>query len=139
MPTFTAVSSTKEYIVFFDGICSLCNGFIDFLIKRDKHNRLQYASLQGETAQSKLPTEMVERLKTIVYYEDGRLFTESDAAIQIMIRLGGFWKIAYILKIFPALLRNWFYRLIARNRYKWFGKRDSCRMPTPEERLKILP
>ncbi len=133
------MSAVNEHIVFFDGMCSLCNGFVDFLIKRDKQNRLQFASLQGTTAHSKVPQELRDRLKTIVFLDNGSLLSESDAAIAIIIRLGGLWKSAAILKIVPRFLRNPVYRLIAKNRYKWFGKRETCRMPTLEERLKILP
>jgi len=129
----------KEYIVFFDGVCSICNGFVDFLIKRDKQNNLQYSSLQGTTARSKVPADLRDRLKTIVFYDNGVLLSESDAVLQILIRLGGGWKVVVILKIFPKFLRDAMYRFIAKNRYKWFGKRDTCRMPTKEERLKILP
>lgn len=130
---------TAEHIVFFDGVCSLCNSFIDFLIKRDKLHILQYSSLQGETALQKVPNEVRERLKTIVFYDNGQLFFESDAVLQIFYRLGGAWKLLVVLKIFPKIIRNPFYRFVARNRYKWFGKRDTCRMPTEKERLKILP
>lgn len=128
-----------EYIVFFDGICSLCNRFVDFLSKRDKKEQLKYSSLQGKTALTKVPDELREQLKTIVFYKNGELLYESDAAIEIISVLGGIWKLSLILKVFPKFIRNPIYRVIARNRYKWFGKRDTCRMPTPNERLKILP
>ncbi len=118
-------------VILFDGVCNLCNGFVRFVLKRDKKKVFQFASLQSKygTALStyfKLPTSNPE---TIVLYDGENIFTESDAVIKIVSSLYGIWKSTIILKIVPGFIRNWFYRLIARNRYKIFGKKDQCMMP----------
>lgn len=131
-------ASVKSQIIFFDGICNLCNGTVDFIIKRDKKNSFRFASLQSEIAESYLPDPMLSSLSSIVLYADGKLYTESDAAIYIAAQLGGIWSIFKIFFIVPKFLRDGIYRLISKNRYKWFGKRNTCRLPTAEESLRFL-
>ncbi|MEO0337146.1 MAG: DCC1-like thiol-disulfide oxidoreductase family protein [Pseudomonadota bacterium] len=124
-------------ILFFDGVCNLCNGFIDFLVTRDRDRKLLYAPLQGEAAKRLVP-EHTEELKSVVLYKEGRVHVESDAALLTLAELGGVWKLCKIFFVFPAFLRNFVYRLIAKNRYKLFGQKDTCRLPTPEERTLFL-
>lgn len=128
----------EKNIVFFDGVCGLCNSFIDLLMREDKKNVLAFAPLQGETAKATIPGINPSELKTIMYHSRGRLLEKSDAVLQILADIGGIWKIAVIFKVIPAGIRNRVYDIIARNRYKWFGKKESCRMPTKEEREKLL-
>jgi predicted DCC family thiol-disulfide oxidoreductase YuxK len=126
-------------IVYFDGVCGLCNYFIDFLVRQDKHNKLLFAPLQGETAAKKLGINPAQEFNTIIFDKNGKLFYKSGAGLRILYAAGGIWKLLIVLLIFPPFLRNFVYDIIANNRYKWFGKKESCRMPTKEERVKFLP
>ena len=128
-----------ENIVFFDGVCGLCNYFVDFIIRQDKHNQLLFAPLQGETAAKKLNLNQAKNFDTVIFSKNGKLHFKSGAGIRILYTAGGFWKISIVLLIIPPFIRNFVYDIIANNRYKWFGKKESCRMPTKEERAKFLP
>jgi len=121
-------------IVFFDGVCGLCNHFVDFLVKRNKNGQLKFSPLQGSTAQKLLSEEYTQNMGTIVYYRKGEILTKSTAALRVYADLGGIRSVVFILFIFPGFIRNAIYDYIARNRYKWFGKKESCRIPKPEER-----
>lgn len=121
-------------IVFFDGVCGLCNHFVDFLVKRNKRGQLKFSPLQGSTAQKLLSEEYTQNMGTIVYYRKGEILTKSTAALRVYADLGGIRSVVFILFIFPGFIRNTIYDCIARNRYKWFGKKESCRIPKPEER-----
>ena len=129
-----------ESVVFFDGVCNLCNGTVQFLLKIDKHQRLQFGSLQGETAKRILPTYQIstEKLSSIIFIHQNKVYTESTAVLEIFRIIGGFWTIFYIFRIIPAFIRNGIYKWVARNRYHWFGKRSSCRIPTLSERGRFL-
>lgn len=129
----------NQNIVFFDGVCGLCNFFVDFTIRKDKHNRLLFAPLQGETAAKELNIKSGQSFDTVIFSKNGKLFFKTGAALRILYTIGGLWKIAIVLLIFPPFIRNFVYDLIASNRYKWFGKKESCRIPTKEERAKFLP
>jgi len=132
--------SDKEYaIVYFDGVCGLCNKFVNFLFRKDaKKNRLRFATLQGETAKQLHLTE-TEKMQSIVFEEDGILYRKSTAAIKILLVIGGGWKLMYLCYVFPRFLRDFVYDVVAANRYKWWGKMDACRLPTMEEVAKFLP
>jgi len=127
----------KHPVVFFDGVCSLCNGFIDFLIKVDENNTLRFAPLQGRTARDILGKERVGTLDSIVMVDSG-VFERSDAVLRIFQRLGGPYRLLTVFRLVPRPLRNWAYDHIANNRYRLFGKKDTCRVPTPEERALFL-
>jgi len=121
-------------IIFFDGECILCNGFVDFLIKKDKKNQLKYASLQGKTAQELLSKDIVAG-KTVVFYTNRKLKIKWAAISSIASNL----PFPYNLFSISILLPNFIYDIIANNRYKWFGKKQICRIPTQKDRGKILP
>jgi predicted DCC family thiol-disulfide oxidoreductase YuxK len=125
-------------ILFFDGVCVLCNGFADFILKQDRGRTLHLASLQGETAAAMLPEEMRTHMQSVIFVHQGKTYTQSEAVIRILMQMGGFYSIAMILLIVPSFLSNAMYRYISRNRYAWFGKRASCRMPVPEEMNRFL-
>lgn len=125
-------------VVFFDGVCHLCNGFVESIISRDKSHFLFFAPLQGSTAEQLLSTNDRSKLDTIVYFENGKTYYRSAAILKILISLGGLYKLFSIAWIIPTPLRDIFYNLIAKNRYSWFGKRDFCRLPTQEERRYLL-
>ena len=133
-------------IVFFDGYCGLCSGTVDFLIKRDTKRKLRYSPLQGETAKLKLTTSEIEDLDTVIVFRETNEPTtteklrKSAAILAALKELGGVYAvIAAALSIFPKYFSDTIYDLIAKNRFKLFGRRDSCRAPTKEERELFLP
>lgn len=127
-------------VVFFDGVCNLCNGFVDALMREDQEEVLKYASLQGDTARSLgLGIPEGEGAKaSVVVVEGDRRYTESDAVLRIMAALGGVWRLGTIAQVLPKGLRDSAYHWVARNRYRLFGRRDSCRLPTAAERRFFL-
>lgn len=131
-------SAAKTNIVFFDGNCGLCNSFVDFLMKEDRNDILKYSALQGETAKSYINTIDSSNLKTVIFFSEGKIFTKSDAIIEIFKSMGGIWRLFVVLKIFPKKFRDFFYEIIAANRINWFGQMETCRMPTEKERDKLL-
>ena len=125
-------------VVFFDGVCNLCNGFVDWLIRMDKHGRLKFASLQGRAAGELLGPE-ADGLASIVVVREGQLYRESDAILVIGESLGGIHAFfAKLSALLPRRLRDAIYRFVAKRRYRIFGKRDTCRVPTAEERKRFL-
>lgn len=134
------MSQNKKNIIFFDGVCNLCNGAVTFIIKRDKKNQFHFASLQSEFARDFLSgyPELPPDLDSIVYVEGGKMYYKSIAAIKIALKLGGIYKMALIFRVLPRKLSNWLYDYIARNRYKWFGKRESCMVPDPSLQSRFL-
>jgi predicted DCC family thiol-disulfide oxidoreductase YuxK len=131
--------STRS-IILFDGVCNLCNGFVQFVIARDRSARFSFASLQSDAAARLLArtTATGSRGDSIVLLDRGRLFTQSTAALRIARELGFPWTLAYILVGVPRPLRDWVYDVVARNRYRWFGKRDVCFVPTPDLKRRFL-
>ena len=128
----------KEPVLFFDGVCGLCNRAVDFLLKIDKQHKLHFAPIQGETAKDVLPENLTENLDTVILYEKEKLYYKSDAALRSLKISGGWWRYLYYFKFLPRFIREFIYDIIAENRYDWFGKRDACRLPTPEEKKYFL-
>lgn len=127
-------------IVFFDGVCGLCNRSVDFLLRRDSNAVFQFAPLQGETARTRFPFVSDESLQTIILLDEQGVHRRSTAVVRILWRLGGAWKIAAVmLWLIPKPVREIGYRLVAKFRYRLFGKREACRLPTPAERERLLP
>lgn len=127
-------------IVFFDGECNLCNGFVDLLLKLDPAGQMWIAPLQGETAAQLLPPLPTDvEAWSMFYLDQTGLYDQSDAALKVAERLGGLWSIVAALQVIPQPIRNVVYRTVASNRYRWFGKRATCRVPTEEERSRFLP
>lgn len=127
-----------QTILFFDGVCGLCNRSVDFLIRRDKHNRLLFAPLQGQTAKEMLPEKAITDLNSMALLDNGHLYYKSTAVLRSVKRMGGLWSIFSAFLLIPAFLRDPIYNLVAQFRYRVFGKKESCRIPTPDERNKIL-
>jgi predicted DCC family thiol-disulfide oxidoreductase YuxK len=127
-------------IIFFDGVCNLCNGFVNFIIPRDQKNRFQFSSLQSAKAQIILKDYhyFIDDISTVILLEDGQLFTQSTAVLKIVRKMSGLWPLLYAFIIIPKPIRDFLYKRIANNRYRLFGKRDSCRMPSPELKSKFL-
>ena len=136
---FPPRKSSEPGVVFFDGVCGLCNSSVDFILEIDRAGVMRYAPLQGETAGRLLPAELTEDLNSMAFRDSqGRLFTRSDAILRIGVELGGMWRAGAIGLLIPRAWRNRLYDWVAENRYRWFGKHDACRMPTPEERELFL-
>jgi predicted DCC family thiol-disulfide oxidoreductase YuxK len=139
-------------IVFFDGYCGLCNGFVDFLIARDVSNRLRFAPIQGVTAATLIPEDAVAdgnrnenpdgvspAPRSIVLCKNGRILRKSDAVLGVLCGLGGVWKSVRILNLVPRSVRDFVYDGVAANRYRWFGRRTTCRAPAGREWERFLP
>lgn len=121
-------------IVLFDGVCNLCNGAVQFIIARDKHQDFRFASLQSTFGQQY--QEQVGEVDSILLVEEGQVYQKSTAALRIARKLNGLWPMLFVFIIIPPFLRDFIYDIIARNRYRWFGKKESCWLPTPD--LKAL-
>ena len=132
------MADPNQPIIFFDGVCGLCNGFVDWMMLRDKSGLYRFATLQGKTAASLLKKEYTEDLKTIILSRTHQSYYKSGAVLRAVAGLGGFWSTASIFLILPRFIRNKVYDWIAANRYQWFGKKDQCRLPTLEERGRFL-
>jgi predicted DCC family thiol-disulfide oxidoreductase YuxK len=127
-------------LVLFDGVCNLCNGTVNFIIDRDPAGYFRFAPLQSAVAQEHLSGTAAAGadLDTIVLIEDGSAYVRSTAALRIARRLTAPWPLLYLFVAVPRPLRDAVYRLVAANRYDWFGKRDECRLPTPGLRERFL-
>jgi predicted DCC family thiol-disulfide oxidoreductase YuxK len=129
-------------VVFFDGVCNLCNGTVQFLIDRDKRELLRFAPLQSEAAKAMLEGRDLDRtresLDSVLLLEGDTLYARSDAALRIARRLSGAWPVLYVLILVPRFLRDAIYDFIARRRYRWFGRTEACRVPTPALRARFL-
>ena len=130
--------SEDKQIIFFDGVCNLCNAFVDFLLKRDQDQLFLFAPLQGRSAAQKLPDEVVGGLKSVSLWSQGQVFQKSDAALMILQQLGGAWWCMRVFWAVPSPLRDLVYDLVAAKRYALFGRRETCRLPTPAERARFL-
>ncbi len=129
----------EKSIIFFDGICNLCNGSVQFVIERDKQDQFKFAALQSDFAKLELVKYKLDVTKgdSFVLLENGKVYEQSTAALRVAKHLGGGWPLLYAFIIFPAFIRNGVYAYIAKNRYKWFGKQESCWVPTPELKAKF--
>ena len=130
----------KSPIVLFDGVCNFCNYWVNFIIKHDKKGQLRFASLQGEYGQLMQAKFNLDntKLDSVILVLNDQVYLYSDAVIGIGQQLGGIFKLALIFKIIPRPILDYIYKFIAKNRYRWFGQRDSCMMPTPELKNKFL-
>jgi predicted DCC family thiol-disulfide oxidoreductase YuxK len=133
-------SLAEAPIVFFDGVCGFCNASVNQLLRWDRHGVLRFAPLQGETATELLSAEQRTDLKSLVLLAGGRTWVRSAAVVQILLRLPG-WPalLGRLLWCVPLPLRDLGYRIVARFRYRIFGRRETCRMPSPAERGRFLP
>ncbi|SDZ55724.1 Predicted thiol-disulfide oxidoreductase YuxK, DCC family [Rhodonellum ikkaensis] len=124
----------------FDGVCNLCNNSVDFVIQRDKKNRFKFGALQDVATKTLLKDYSIdsEYLDSLVLISGDQVYYKSSAALQIAKNLGGFWTFLYGLSVIPKFIRDPIYDWIAVNRYKWFGKKETCRLPSPEEKEKFL-
>ncbi|AMQ57984.1 thiol-disulfide oxidoreductase DCC family protein [Algoriphagus sanaruensis] len=130
----------RKSIILFDGVCSLCNASIDFVLKRDKHNRFLVGALQSEAGRKLKEAHQIpeEYFDSLILIENGQAFFKSTGALKIAKDLSGIWPILYPLIFLPKGLRDPIYDWIGKNRYRWFGKKETCRLPSPEEKEKFL-
>lgn len=121
-------------VIFFDGVCNLCNASVQFVIEHDQRNYFKFSALQGEYAAEILPQFKVNpgSLNSTLLLEEGKLYTKSSSALRVAKKLNGIWPLLYGFIIIPKFIRDWVYDIIAKNRYKWWGKQESCWIPTPE-------
>lgn len=132
--------SKTHPILLFDGVCNLCNNSVQFIIERDPDAKFRFAALQSELGQQ-LVEELGlknEMLQTLVLVENGKAYLRSTAALKVARKLSGFWPFFSIFIVVPSFLRDAIYNWIAKNRYRWFGQKDSCMMPTKKLRARFL-
>lgn len=129
-----------ERIVYFDGVCNLCNASVQFILKRDPKGKFKFCTLQSPQGKKTLEKNSfpTESLDTFLLSENGKVYTRSTAALRTLKELSGGWPLLYGFIIVPAVLRDFVYGVVAKNRYRWFGKKESCLFPTPEIKSRFL-
>jgi predicted DCC family thiol-disulfide oxidoreductase YuxK len=134
-----SAAGVAKPVIFFDDVCVMCNGFVNLILRVDRQQQFLFAPLSGETASRLLPPLPDDPSKwSMVYVDESGIHDQSDASLEVYRRLGGIWWLLSLARFVPRVIRNPVYRIIARNRYRWFGKRDTCRIPSPEERTRFL-
>jgi len=130
--------------ILFDGVCNLCNGFVQFIIRHDPQGRFRFAALQSEAARQLLAshglpaTALPAEPESVLLLSQGRLYSHSTAVLRIARGLGGGWQLTGLGWVLPRALRDALYCWVARNRYRWFGRQESCMLPTPELKARFL-
>jgi|688.fasta_scaffold258663_3 predicted DCC family thiol-disulfide oxidoreductase YuxK len=129
-----------ECVMLFDGVCHLCNGAVRFIMEQDPKGRIHFAPIQSDLGRRLYSQHglNVDAPETLLLVTQERAFRESDAVIEIGRRIGGLWKLVVCGQFIPRAIRDAAYRFVARNRYRWFGKREACLMPPPELRCRML-
>jgi len=134
------MKSKDHKIILFDGVCNLCNGAVTYIIKRDKKNLFKFAALQSEIGQQLISKFNIDTSKvdSIILIDGEKHYEKSSAALRIAKYLSGAYPLLFGFMILPKFIRNAVYDYIAKNRYKWFGKKESCMIPTAELKSKFL-
>jgi predicted DCC family thiol-disulfide oxidoreductase YuxK len=128
-------------VLLFDGVCNLCNGTVQWIIERDPEGKIKFASLQSGVGRTLLQQHglPVDQLNSVVLIDKGKVYLRSDATLQLLYLLGGWWAVLSLkLWVVPRFVLNAVYDYIARNRYRWFGKKDQCMMPSPALKARFL-
>ncbi len=127
-------------LILFDGVCNFCNYWVQLALRKDRKQRLRFATLQGRTAERILPQYGIspQANSSVIFIEEGKAYTQSTAVFRICRYLSGGWRLLSIFRFIPGFLRDPIYRLIARNRYRWFGKKETCMIPGVEQRARFL-
>lgn len=130
----------SKYIILFDGVCNLCSSAINFVIKRDLKNRFLFASLQSENGKALSQKYHIDtaQVDSIILIKNNTAYAKSSAAIKITQSLSGLWPLFTLFIIIPPFVRNWIYDYVAKNRYRWYGKKETCMVPNSELRSKFL-
>lgn len=131
---------TTEHIILFDGVCNLCNNSVQFVLKNDTNAKFKFASLQSNAGQKLLAHFQLPlyEFNSFIYVAEDKIYTRSSAALRVAKELNFPWKLMFVFIIIPPFIRNFVYDTIAKNRYKWFGKRESCMIPTPDLKQRFL-
>lgn len=134
------MDAKSKSIVVFDGMCNFCNGSVNFIIARDPSNRFSFASIQSKAGKKVLLEFGFDEscVDTFLLVKEGRCFVRTDAALEVVKELSGLWFVLLVLKVIPRPIRDYFYGLLAANRYRLFGKRESCVVPTSEVKGRFL-
>ncbi|MDP4251230.1 MAG: thiol-disulfide oxidoreductase DCC family protein [Bacteroidota bacterium] len=134
------MDNRTENIILFDGVCNLCNGLVRFIIKRDAGGKFKFASLQSEIGQQWLRTVglPVNEFESFVLIRGDEYYLKSTGALKMLRELDGIWRTFYIFILVPRPVRDFLYDMVAKSRYKIFGKRDTCMIPTPELQERFL-
>jgi predicted DCC family thiol-disulfide oxidoreductase YuxK len=137
------MATTAAATILFDGVCNLCNGFVQFVIRHDPRGHFRFAALQSELGQALLaahgqPAGLAGGPESVVLLAGGQLYSHSTAVLRIAGQLGGVWRLAAVGWLLPVRWRDALYRYVARHRYQWFGRQESCWLPTPELRARFL-
>ena len=132
------MAAPSEHIVLFDGVCNLCERSVTFIIERDAAARFRFASLQSEIGTRLAAEHGINGVQTVVLIEEGRAWVRSDAALRIARGLDGAWPVVWHLRFVPRPVRDAVYDWIAANRYRWFGKKDACMVPTSTTQARFL-
>jgi len=140
MGTDIEIDLSKDTIILFDGVCNLCNASVNFIIDRDPESYFKFASLQqvGEIEELKAYEGEAQGLSSIMLIDRGRVYKQSAAALRVARCMSGLWSMLYAFIIVPPFIRDWVYDIIAKNRYRWFGSQESCRVPEPHLRDRFL-
>ena len=129
-----------DNLVLFDGVCNLCTASVQFIIRHDRAPIFYFAALQSEIGREICQSQGLDPadVQTFVLISRGRMLVRSDAAIEVVSRLGGAWKFVAVFRLIPRVARDWIYSTIARNRYRWFGRTNACMIPTPDVKARFL-
>lgn len=133
-------SVIPDHLILFDGVCNLCDGFVQFVIRHDKKGRFRFGALQSPEAEAIFKALGYDYSipKTVILIEEGKVYQRSEAALRVARHLQFPWPVFYGFMLVPGIVRDWVYDFVARNRYRWFGKKDSCMIPTPELKARFL-
>ncbi|WP_228884030.1 thiol-disulfide oxidoreductase DCC family protein [Stenotrophomonas rhizophila] len=136
----TDVDQTQKAVIVFDGVCALCSRWVRFLLRFDTHGRYRFAAMQGTHGRALLQAQGLdpEDPSSFLLLEQGRAWTDTDAILRVLVGLGGAWRLLRVLGWLPRRLRDRAYRALARNRYRWFGRHDTCFLPTAEQAARFL-
>lgn len=134
------IAESSNSIILFDGVCNLCNGTVNFVADRDPDLHFRMASLQSETGQKLLDLYQLpkDNFETIILIEGGQAYTHSTSILRILKKLNGLWPMLSLFLLLPSPLRDWCYQWVSDNRYRWFGREETCRIPTPEMAHRFL-
>lgn len=131
----------QQQVIFFDGVCNLCEGTVQFLLKKNKKKNLLFASLQGKSGQQMLAQYGLSQndFNSFVFIENGKLYQRSTGALRVAKYLPGLWPLMfYIFILVPPLIRDGVYNYVAKHRFAWYGKKNACWLPTPELKQRFL-
>jgi len=134
------VGPSAEAVIVFDGVCALCSRWVRFLLRFDTRGRYRFAAMQGAQGRALLQAHGLdpEDPTSFLLLDAGRVWTDTDAILRVLTGLGGAWRLLGVLRWVPRRLRDHGYRALARNRYRWFGRHDTCFLPTPEQAVRFL-